>query len=214
MRNILVRSLMLLLILMPGCQFIDNPTPPPPPAEKPVGSHPKLFQPVGDDSQIPDAKLRETSLRYGGALNSVVTPPNLDQQSLAAPAEIDGSSQLSLVLGPLTNENAGTGDFNASQSLRETIAHEFTANHDLTLVDAPEERYKNDSPRPDLASRGIRYVVKGVVSFSEKSGKTTVFLRAVYTVNGKVKAVASGRHQEARQAAGEAARTLLHKLEN
>ncbi|RLB70595.1 MAG: hypothetical protein DRH03_06930, partial [Deltaproteobacteria bacterium] len=127
MRNILVRSLMLLLILMPGCQFIDNPTPPPPPAEKPVGSHPKLFQPVGDDSQIPDAKLRETSLRYGGALNSVVTPPNLDQQSLAAPAEIDGSNQLSLVLGPLTNENAGAGDSNARQSLRETIAHEFTA---------------------------------------------------------------------------------------
>ena len=210
MRIILLKSLMFLLIILAGCQSVE----PPPPAEKPSESYPKFFQPVGEDSQIPKQKLQETSQRYGGALNSVVAPPNLDQQSLTAPPETGMPTQLSLVLGPLTNENMGSDNPNANQSLRETIAHEFTANHDLILVDAPEERYKNDSPRPDLASRGIRYVVKGVVSHSQKSGNTTVFLRAVYTINGKVKAVASGRHQEDNQAAGEAARSLLKKLED
>ncbi len=208
------------LILIPltfffgACQLYEPPPPPPPTQvlEPPA----KVFEPATEDSQLPETKLKAASQRYGGALDAGGGPaPGLAGQTSrvqAPPAGQDG--RRSLVLGPVVNENGGSGNMNAGQSLREAIARELTTTRDIQLIDAPEERYKNDSPRPDLARRGIRYVIKGVANLSPKSGQTTVFLRAVNTGSGEVEAVASGRRSDPNQAAADAARGLLKKLEN
>jgi TolB-like protein len=198
-----------------ACQTYETlPPPPPPPAiqEPPA----KVFSPVKEDSQIPEDRLKEASRRYDGALTtSSPTPASQPEARVPVPASpAAGDNRHSLVLGPIVCENSPAGNRNAGQGLREAIARELTSNRDIQLIDAPEERYKNDSPRPDLARRGIRYVVKGVASFSQKSGKTTVFLRAVNTSSGEVAAVASGRHTDPNQAAGDAARGLMQKLED
>ena len=202
-----------LLSVVCGCQTYEPPPPPPPPqiSEPPA----KVFQPVAEDSQLPEEKLKAASERYDGALNSPSMSPGSAVQSKSEPiSHYNQNGRLVLVLGPVVNENSTSQKSNVGQSLREAIAHELTSTRDIQLIDAPEERYKNDSPRPDLARRGIRYVVKGVASFSPKSGQTTVFLRAVNTGNGEVEAVASGRNAEENRAAGDAARRLKKKLED
>jgi hypothetical protein len=123
--------------------------------------------------------------------------------------------RITVVLGPVNAEQleqAGVDGIDAGQSIRETISQRLTAENSVTLFDAPQERFIDDSPRPDLARRGVRFVVKGVVSSSTVSREITVFLRAVNTASGKVAMVASARDASRNQAAVEAADRLIRKL--
>lgn len=210
-KAVLVWVLLLSMVLLSACV---QKKPPLSPAQPPPQ---KQFRPVPDDSQLSQKQLKEASTRYGGSMNAVVEPPNLDRASVETPGDAEPAMprQPSLVLGPVWADSL-SGKFShgeASQKIREIITGVFTRGGKVIVVDAPEERYKNDFPRPDLAARGIRYVVKGVVSFNKASGQNTVFLRAVRTSTGKVKAVASARHTEKDQAAHQAAGILMKRLE-
>lgn len=203
-----------MLISFGGCAHQEPASEPPPPPSPPL---PKAFRQVPDDTQLSDTQLKEASIRYGGSMNAVVEPPNLDRASIQHSESTDPAmpDQPSLVLGPISSESpSGQSDgADAGQTLRETITQVLARDNSVIVVDAPEERYKNDSPRPDLAARGIRYVVKGVLSFSKDSGQNTVFLRAVHTSTGKIKAVASARDPEVIRAASQAATIMLERLE-
>jgi hypothetical protein len=208
---LLCAGLFFVSMIVNSCAHQEPPQGPPPPPPN------KTFRPVPDDSKLSETQLKEASIRYGGSMNAVVEPPNLDRASMQQPESNDPAmpDQPSLVLGPISSENISgqTGGMDAGQAIRETITGVLTQNGSVIVVDAPEERYKNDSPRPDLAARGIRYVVKGVLSFNQESGQNTVFLRAVHTGTGKIKAVASARHAESDQAALQAATIMLERLE-
>jgi hypothetical protein len=203
-------GLILFSVSFISCIYSEQPAMPVPPPPR------KEFRPVPDDSELSENQLKEASIRYGGSMNAVVEPPNLDQASIEYPESTDPvmPHQPSLVLGPVLSENmSGQSDGkDAGQAIRETITKIFTGDNKVIVVDAPEERYKADSPRPDLAARGIRYVVKGVVSFNQESGQNTVFLRAVRTSTGKIRAVASARHDETNLAASQAAVIILERL--
>lgn len=124
-------------------------------------------------------------------------------------------SALTVVLGPINAERlekANQGVSDAGQSIREMISQKLTSNSEVTLYDAPKERFINDSPRPDLARKGVRFVIKGVVSSSTVSDDITVFLRAVNTATGKVAMVASARNTSIDQAVDDSAARLLKKL--
>ena len=79
-------------------------------------------------------------------------------------------------------------------------------------MDAPLERLVDDSPRPDLARRGIRYVVKGTVHYEEDSEQVKVFLRAVETQTGNVAAAAAGAAPQVDAAAEQATERLVRNL--
>lgn len=186
--------------------------------------------------QLPGFVVREASDQHGGSMVPAAISPapgtnaaTATNANEAAPESTPGanaatnagtnvasvSDGLTVVLGPVNTENLGnapgaTGD--AGQSIREVISQRLTATAEMTLFDAPEERYINDSPRPDLARKGIKYVIKGVASHSAGSGAFTVFLRAVDTQSGKVARVASARNQSRDQAAKEAAADILAKI--
>jgi len=120
---------------------------------------------------------------------------------------------MSVVLGPVSSDDAQKASGDAGQRIREVISQELSSMDGLTLIDAPEERYKNDSPRPDLAAKGIRFVIKGTSSYNPESENTTVFLRIVATQSGKVSGVASGRGPTQDEAAKETTQRLIRKLE-
>jgi hypothetical protein len=185
------------LLLMGGCAS-ENP-PPPIPLE--------VFTPTADQGgQIPAEVAQKASSAHGGSMTGTAETGAL---STAA------GGNISVVLGPINAEqldNVEDGAPDAGQGLRETISQKLTAANEITLFDAPEERFINDSPRPDLARKGVKFVVKGVVSSSTVSEEITVFLRAVNTSSGKVALVASARHASRSQAAIEAAERLLQKL--
>lgn len=183
--------------------------------------------------QLPGVVVREASDQHGGSMISSPAPeantatatgadgtvsesaPGTNSATTADTTEAAISGGLTVVLGPvnaerLENVPGNTGD--AGQRIREVISQRLTATADMTLLDAPEERYIDDSPRPDLARKGIKYVIKGVASHSAGSGAFTVFLRAVDTRTGKVALVASARNQSRDQAAQEAAAGILTKI--
>lgn len=204
-----------LLWIITGCST-------PPPKEQPTPR--KYFEPAPDTSQLPERTLQKASTRYHGSFGSESVAPDLGGENKSGTPESAKDiksapippNRLSAVLGPINAEGIevqGSKGNDAGQMIREAIAQELTLEKKLVLIDAPQERFKNDSPRPDLASRGIRYVIKGVATYNKQSGYTTVFLRAVRTSNGKVKAVASARNKNKQQAAAQAARILLERLE-
>lgn len=170
-----------------------------------ISSTEEIVQSQRDPGQIPVEVLREVSTRYEGSMDL-----GTEAQSTG------GGKTINVILGPVNLENFETPPpppaVDAGQRIREVIAQKITARQGIGLVDAPKERFINDSPRPDLARRGIKYVVKGVASFNEGSGKTTVFLRLVNTSTGKVVMVASGRSKNQDEAASMAAEHLLNKL--
>lgn len=175
---------------------------------------PPSFPPLEEEGQIPEKVLRDAAARHGGAMAPQLG--GVTAQTASGQTAAVGSGGLAVVLGPIaaeTEAEAMRDDADAGSSIREVIAQGLTANREVTLVDAPEERFVDDSPRPDLARQGIRYVVKGVVSRSGSSGQVTVFLRAVETSNGEVAMVASGRSAKVHEAAGEAVGRLLKKLD-
>jgi hypothetical protein len=165
--------------------------------------------------QLPLEVVQQASNEHGGSMVTASAQP-----AAAGGAGVPGSSMavgkgVTLVLGPIDAERlqdsqGGSGD--AGKSIREIISQRLIASGGITLLDAPEERFINDSPRPDLARKGIQYVVKGIASFNAGSSEVTVFLRAVETMSGKVAMVASARNQSRDAAAFAASDRLLNKM--
>jgi hypothetical protein len=180
-------------------------------SRKPISPGPaEVFSPTTDQGgQIPAEVVAQAAGDHGGSMTALAGPAEEGERTSPARAGI------TVVLGPINAEQldrveAGAPD--AGQSIREIISQQLTAGKTLTLFDAPEERFIDDSPRPDLARKGVRFVVKGVVSSSTVSQEITVFLRAVDTSSGKVALVASSRNSSRNQAAIDAAERLLQKL--
>ena len=190
------------LLLIAACATPSDPEPP------------EIFTTTTDQGgQIPEAVARKAATDHGGSMPGVAPgATTTGVQSGGTAAVVQG---LTVVLGPVNAEGldqvvSGTAD--AGQSIREIISQTLTTGESVVLFDAPEERFIDDSPRPDLARRGVRFVVKGVVSSSAVSKEITVFLRAVNTATGKVAMVASARHASRNQAAVDAADRLRQKL--
>ena len=121
-----------------------------------------------------------------------------------------------VIIGPLRAEEVppnldpATGD--AGLALRGVIGERIAAVGSLNLHDAPEERLVDDSPRPDLARKGVRFIVKGTLKFSKEQGEVLVLLRAVETRSGKIVEFTSARGTVADEVAREAASRLAVKL--
>ncbi len=182
----------LLLLIAIGCQT------------RKASIRSQSFQVKEYDGQIPIEVLRDASAQHGGSIEVEPADPELRH---------DGS--IKVVLGPINTERmseSGPISTDAGQVIREVIVQKFNEKEKMIIVDAPEERYIEDSPRPDLAKRGIRLVIKGVTSQSSSSEKTTVFLRAVETATGKVFQVASGRADTLNDTAIQATNKLLDKI--
>ncbi|MCB2181529.1 MAG: hypothetical protein KQH63_05860 [Desulfobulbaceae bacterium] len=174
---------------------------------------PDVFTPTSDQGgQLPEDVLRQASENHGGSM----IPAGGDNMAGGGMTAQGGTmAGTTVVLGPVNAErviDAEEVSADAGQSIREIISQKLTSNSDITLFDAPEERFIDDSPRPDLARKGVKFVLKGVASSSSDSGETTVFLRAVNTMTGKVAMVSSARHQSRDQAAAQAAEHLLQKI--
>jgi hypothetical protein len=125
---------------------------------------------------------------------------------------VDGNK---IVLGPVVFEKGGSGTSSvgdAGNRIREIISQRIAKVDGLTLLDSPEDRFNIDSPRPDLARKGVRYVVKGVSSINKDGGVYKVFLRVVDTATGKVSMIVSGKNADPDVAAQQASERLVVKL--
>ena len=220
------------LALVSVCGLLFGCGPTKPPGGQPSG---KVYEPAEEPGQIPHPTLKSASNRYGGALQEQAPQPEAaaaeegDSPGMEAmnvtsrePAQPSKPSQekasatkpvMRVVLGPVGTDGAQGAPGDAGKRIREVISLQLSEVDKLTLIDAPEERSKNDSPRPDLAAKGIRYVVKGTSSYNPESENTTVFLRIVATQSGKVVGVASGRGPTQDEAARETTKRLIRKLE-
>ncbi|MCP3986613.1 MAG: hypothetical protein GY723_19690 [bacterium] len=134
----------------------------------------------------------------------------------ARPGTPGAASANGVIVGPLRAEEVpphldpATGD--AGLALRGVIGQRIASVGALSLHDAPEERLVDDSPRPDLARKGVRFVVKGTLKFSKEQGEVLVLLRAVETRSGKIVEFTSARGTEADAVARDAADRLAEKL--
>jgi hypothetical protein len=171
---------------------------------------------VGQGGQLPVEVVQQASDEHGGSMVSASAKPSAAGGAvMPGPTLPAAGKSVTLVLGPVDAERLeGTqaGSKDAGQGIREVISQRLTASGRITLFDAPEERFIDDSPRPDLARRGVQYVVKGIASFNADSSEVTVFLRAVETMSGKVVMVASARDRSRDSAAAEASDRLLNKM--
>jgi len=188
----LAAALLLALALLPACRKHPPPEP--------------RFVDLEQPGQIPEPVLAEAAQEHGGSFQSA------EPSGPGAPND----AGTALVLGPVVAEkvpprlNPPSGD--AGSAVREVIGAGLAADPGLRLVDAPLERLVDDSPRPDLARRGVRYVVKGTVHYEEDSDQVKVFLRAVETKTGSVAAAASGAAPKVDAAAEQATERLVRNL--
>jgi hypothetical protein len=156
------------------------------------------------EGQIPAKVLEDASQRYSGAMKADEIAPETAAQGIQ------------IIIGPIQFErmtDEGPTSADAGQEVREILTQEMTRNQRITLVDAPEERLIDDAPRPDLANRGIQYVLKGTASASRASGKISVFLRMVATSSGEVAYVASGQSMQVNEAVMQAAQRLMTDIQ-
>ncbi len=172
--------------------------------------------------QLPESIVRQASKIHEGSMIPSQSQTDMQETSVNAAISTSGetiassaTSGITMILGPVNAErvvNEEEVSSDAGQSIREIISQILTSGSEISLFDAPEERFIDDSPRPDLARKGVKFVVKGVASTSRSSGETTVFLRAVNTMTGKIAMVASARDTSRNQAAEQAARNLVQKI--
>ena len=196
MSRLLIILVICFTALAAGCY--NKPLPPP----DRVVSEPLPTLP--QEGQIPEQTLQDASARYGGSMTSQnANTPNTPY------GQING-----VVLGPIDLQDPayGPNSTDAGNRIRSVVAQTLAQDPEMSLVDAPKERFLNDSPRPDLWNKGVVMVVKGTMSFNKASHTATVFLRAVNTQSGKVMAVGSGRSADPDKAATQAAGRLLNKL--
>lgn len=165
-----------------------------------------------EQGQLPADVLTQAAADHGGSFRS----------SGSAAAARDGarvdaaSAGIVLVVGPVEAESVPPyvdptrGD--AGQAVRDVIREGVTRSTQLSLQDAPREGRVEDTPRPDLADRGVRYVVKGTVRYPDDGGEVDVFLRAVDTRSGEVAAAASGRARGPVAAAEQATARLVRHV--
>lgn len=168
--------------------------------------------PLPEGGQIPADVLQQASADHGGSFRSSrdAAPP---QARTAAPARKGG---IGMVVGPVRAESVPPhvdptrGD--AGQAVRDVIREGMARSTRIALHEAPREGQIEDAPRPDLADRGVRYVVKGTVRYSEEGGPVDVFLRAVDTRSGEVAAAASGQASGPVAAAEQATARLVRNV--
>lgn len=156
-------------------------------------------------------KSRSAGQRPG---ETVVKAPSHSSKAAAeyVAGPVDGNK---IVLGPVVFEKGGSGTSSvgdAGNRIREIISQRIAKVDGLTLLDSPEDRFNIDSPRPDLARKGVRYVVKGVSSINKDGGVYKVFLRVVDTATGKVSMIVSGKNADPDVAAQQASERLVVKL--
>lgn len=191
----------LLLAALPiwACASCKEP-PPPHPMRDALGSLP-------EDGQLPKEVVEQAAATHDG---SFLGPGG------ARPGTPGAAMANGVIIGPLRAEevppnlNPASGD--AGLALRGVIGERIAAATELSLHDAPEERLIDDSPRPDLARKGVRFVVKGTVKFTKEKSEVLVLLRAVETRSGKVVEFTSARGTEPSATAREAASRLAAKL--
>lgn len=195
-----------------------------------------------DETQVPGEIVKGASSRHGGAFNTGDTvaepfvPSNEDfgddedekveanqpaSSQVSAPAAVEAipkhrSSELALVIGPIVLEEQNSGEkveSDAGRTVREIIAKHISELKSVRVLDAPEERNIDDAPRPDLAKKGVRFVVKGTASTRGSSNEMQVFLRVVETTTGKINMIVSGQDKDLNTAATQASERLAKKLE-
>ncbi|MDM8543724.1 hypothetical protein QUF90_21835 [Desulfococcaceae bacterium HSG9] len=152
--------------------------------------------------QVPANVLQEASRRYDGSIETGSQEGPSDQA-------------IRVIIGPIKLERMtekGPISSDSGQQIREIVAQSVNKHPRLTLIDAPKERFIDDSPRPDLAKRSIRYVLKGTASSSQTSGKINILLRMVATKNGEVAYMARGQSQNLDDAAIQAANRMINKI--
>lgn len=192
---------MLLLAALPiwACASCEEP-PPPHPMRDALGGLP-------EDGQLSKEVVEEAAAAHDG---SFLGPGG------ARPGTPGADAANGVIVGPLRAEevpphlNPASGD--AGFALRGVIGERIAAADGLSLHDAPQERLVDDSPRPDLARKGVRFIVKGTVKFSKEQGEVLVLLRAVETRSGKVVEFTSARGSEPGATARDAASRLAAKL--
>ncbi len=219
--------LMLMGYMLLATLFLTGCVPESPPVNDMI--EPKPIGYISDSTdqqggQLPENVVRKASEIHEGSMLPSQSQMNAQKSAVEVETQTsiqattivsDTASGITMILGPVNaqrviNEEEVSSD--AGQSIREVISQVLTSSSDITLFDAPEERLVDDSPRPDLARKGVKFVIKGVASTSRDSGETTVFLRAVNTMTGKVAMVASARDKSRNQAAEQTARNLLQKI--
>ena len=191
-----MRAMILFLAAAGGCRTAAPPRYSPPPIAAARGS-----------GQIPPGVLSGAVSGHPARSGERAAP------SAAAFSEADG--EITLVLGPLVIESGGrqgaeTGD--GGLKIREVIAQALAGAGNIILVDAPNESRESNSPRPDLAGKGIRYLIEGNGGVNAASGEATVFLRGVATQTGQVEMISSGRDRSAELAASAAVKQMIAKL--
>ncbi|MFZ7112980.1 MAG: hypothetical protein ACOWYE_14950 [Desulfatiglandales bacterium] len=183
------------------------------PIENPTDKGPMITDATEQGGQLPVETVQQASDHHGGSMISE-TGHVADEGVPLAREESIGRG-ITVVLGPVNAERLEGGDGaskDAGQRIREVISRRLTASGRITLLDAPEERFIDDSPRPDLARKGVKHVIKGIASCGSDKDEVTVFLRAVDTMTGRVAMVASARSRSRDAAADEATGRLLTKM--
>lgn len=162
--------------------------------------------------QVPADVLAEATATHGGSFDEDTGTAGGD----AAPGtEYARTDVPKVVLGPVIAEevppNVDPVQGDAGAALRSAISQQL-GGPGLVLLDLPEERFTSGSPRPDLARRGVRFVVKGTVRFTQQSSEASVYLQAIETQSGEIRAFASAKNAQAEVAAREAAGRLARDL--
>ncbi len=192
------RTAVLMILLLVGALACAKRLPPEP-----------ALVPLPERGQLPADVLTQASVDHGGSFRTTGGAP---------PAAAAGSvsTGVVLVVGQVRAESVPphvdpTGG-DAGQAVRDVIREGVARSTQLSLRDAPREGQVEDTPRPDLADRGVRYVVKGTVRYPEEGGEVDVFLRAVDTRSGEVAAAASGRAHGPVAAAEQATARLVRHV--
>lgn len=182
-----------------GCAGCQDP-PPPHPMTQPLGQLP-------EQGQLPKEVVEEAAATHAGSFTG---------DGGVRPGAAPSSANQGVVLGPVRAEKVPphvspeAGD--AGIGLRAVIEERIAAGGTLTLHDAPSERLIDDAPRPDLARKGVRFVIKGTLRLGKDTGEALVLLRAIDTGNGNVVEFTSARAGEPAAAARDAADRLVSKL--
>ncbi len=220
----IIKSLLCLALLVPLASCI-----PQQPKTKSRVMPPVEWQ-RNDEAQYSYLSVKEASKLHGGSIpvskglnrKAIQTAEGRSREVIQAPSSYVKKpqryvefSELKVVLGPVILEKSdsrGSDISDAGNRIREIISQGIATIENLSLLDSPEDRFNIDSPRPDLARKGVRLVIKGVSSVKQNGGLYKVFLRAVDTASGKVSIIVSGSHKDPDIAAEQASKRLVKKL--
>lgn len=202
-----------LLVLLPGMLLACNPPISPRPEYSPPGEWRH-----GDENLIPDKVVRDASTRYGGTSSlqkeSSRPAPQIKQQTrstASVPAlKRPPKGPPVALLEKLALEGVPIKD---SATLSEKLVGALKTQDVVQVQHSLDEASDKSGARPDLASKGVTYLIKGQARISEKPREVKVFLHAIDTQSGKIIAFVSGKSRELESAAEHAGKRMAKKLE-